>query len=67
MKQGQGKKTEAIKGTCDTCTRPTHSKGACPGKKVECYGCGQMGHFKGSKICKGKTEEKTKKKKDKSN
>merc|ERR1712059_56847 len=64
---GQGKKTEAIRGTCDTCTRLTHGKGACPGKKVECYGCGQMGHFKGSKICKGKSEEKKKKKnKDKS-
>merc|ERR1712059_238446 len=61
LKQDQGKKIEATKGTCDMCTRPTHGKGACLGKKVECYGCRQMLHFKGSKICKGKTEEKKKK------
>ena len=62
LKQGQGKKTEAIKSTCDTCTRPTHGKGACPGKKVECYGCGQMGHFKGSNMQRknGGEEEKEK-------
>merc|ERR1712059_195595 len=63
LKQSQGKKTEAIRSTCNTCTRPTHGKGACPGKKVECYGCGQMGHFEGSKMCRRKTEEKKKKKK----
>ena len=27
-------KTEAAKGTCSTCTRPTHGKGVCLGKKV---------------------------------
>ena len=40
--------------SCSTCTRPTHSKGICPGKKVECYSCGLTGHFKGSTVCKGK-------------
>ena len=33
---------------CNTCTRPTHGKGICPGEKVECHSCGLTGHFKGS-------------------
>ena len=41
-------------GACKTCTRPTHGEGECPGKKVECFSCGLVGHFKGSAACKGK-------------
>ena len=40
--------------SCNTCTRPTHGKVACPGKKVICYGCRLTGHFRGSKACKAK-------------
>ena len=40
--------------SCSTCTRPTHSKVVCPGKKVECYSCGLTGHFRGSTACKRK-------------
>ena len=67
LKQVEVKKTGgAAKSTCSTCTRPTHGKGVCLGKKVECYSCGLAGHFKGSTVCKGKPEEK-KKKKEKAN
>ena len=67
LKQVEVKKKEGTtKSTCSMCTRPTHAKGVCLGKKVECYGCGLVGHFKGSMACKGKPEEK-KKKKDKAN
>ena len=45
LKQVEGKKTEAAKSTCKTCTRPTDGKGVCLGKKLECYGCGLVGHF----------------------
>ena len=41
-------------GLCHTCTRPNHGKGECPGRRVECFACGQMGHFRGSTACKGK-------------
>ena len=41
-------------GFCQTCTRPTHASGECPGKRVECFTCGLVGHFKGSAVCKGK-------------
>ena len=41
-------------GSCRTCTRPTHADGECPGRKVECYTCGLVGHFKGSAACKKK-------------
>ena len=41
-------------GSCQTCTRPTHGEEDCPGKKVECFTCGLVGHFKGSAACKGK-------------
>ena len=36
-------------GSCLTCTRPTHTEGECPGKKVECFTCGLVRHFKGFK------------------
>ena len=50
-------------GSCLTCTRPTHTEGECPGKKVECFTCGLVGHFKGSAACKGKKAAGGKKKK----
>ena len=50
-------------GSCQTCTRPTHAEGYCPGKKVECFMCGLVGHFKGSAACKGKKPAGGKKKK----
>ena len=50
-------------GSCQTCTRPTHAEGECPGKKVECFSCGLMGHFKGSAACKKKKPAGGKKKK----
>jgi hypothetical protein len=40
--------------SCQTCTRPTHASGECPGKKVECFACGLLGHFRGGAVCKGK-------------
>ena len=43
-------------GSCPTCTRPTHGKGECPGRRLECFACGQMGHFKGAAVCKGKSK-----------
>ena len=51
-------------GLCYTCTRPTHGKGECPGRKLECYACGQMGHFRGSAACKGKSKGGKMKKKE---
>ena len=55
-------------GSCCTCTRPTHASGECPGKKVECFTCGLLGHFRGSAVCNGKkAAEKKKKKIEKSN
>ena len=39
---------------CQTCTRSTHAGGECPGKKVECFSCGLLGHFRGAAVCKGK-------------
>ena len=30
------------KGSCRTCTRPTHGEGECPGRKVECFTCGWL-------------------------
>ena len=56
-------------GSCQTCTRPTHAEGECPGKKVECFSCGLMGHFKGSAACKKKKPAggKKEKKKEKAN
>ena len=41
----------------NTCTRQTHGRMGCPGKKVRCYDCGLRGHVRGSMAC---TEEKTK-------
>ena len=49
--------------SCNTCitSRQTHGKAVCPGKKVECYGCRLMGHFRGFMACKKKpAEEKAK-------
>ena len=43
--------------SCNTCTRPTHGKAACPGKTVRCYSCGLTGHFRGSKACRAKQAE----------
>ena len=56
-------------GSCQTCTMPTHAEGECPGKKVECFSCGLMGHFKGSAACKKKKPAggKKEKKKEKAN
>ena len=51
-------------GSCQTCTRPTHGKGACPGKQRECFTCGLMGHFKGSAVCRGKKPADAKKTKN---
>ena len=51
------------KGSCRTCTRPTHGKGDCPGRKVECFTCGVLGHFKGSVACSKKKAAGSKKKK----
>ena len=51
--------------TCQTCTRPTHEKGECPGKKMECFACGLVGHFRGSAVCNGKKAAGKKKKKKK--
>ena len=49
--------------SCQTCTRPTHGPGECPGKRVECFDCGLLGHFKGSAVCKKKKNLKGGKKK----
>ena len=46
------KKNKVVKVDCDTCTFPTHSEGACPAKEFECFGCGETGHFSGSKAYK---------------
>ena len=57
-------------GACQTCTRPTHGDAECPGKKVECFTCGLVGHFKGSAACKGKGKKPSggkKKKKERAN
>ena len=57
-----GKQTDA--NICNTFTRrPTggaHNKGACPGKKVECYSCRLMGHLKGAIACKERSARKQK-------
>ena len=52
------------KGSCRTCTRPTHGEGDCPGRKVECFTCGVVGHFKGSAACSKKKAAGGKKKKE---
>ena len=49
-------------GLCQTCTRPTHANGECPGKKRECFTCGLLGHFRGSAACQGKKAAGRKKK-----
>ena len=43
--------------SCRTSTRPTHEKGKCPGKKVDCYACGQTDHFKGSAACEAQRQK----------
>ena len=46
------KEEERVESDCKTCSRPTHEVGKCKGRKVKCYACGKMGHFKGSAACK---------------
>ena len=60
----QAKEKSTRKLVCRTYTRPTHEEGKCHDKKVECYACAQMGHFKGSSAC-NITEKKDKNKKKK--
>jgi len=55
----QSKNIRKQRSTCKTCTRATHDTGKCPGKKVECYGCGQYSHFKGSAACRAQGKDKT--------
>lgn len=40
--------------TCKTCSSKTCRGGkACQARHLKCFSCGQKGHFKGSKACKG--------------
>ena len=43
---------EKVEKDCKAYTRPTHGVGKCNGRKVKCYACDKMGHFKGSAACK---------------
>ena len=55
--QREFRRTGAERGlahSCNTCTRPTHRKAACPGKTVRCYSCVLTGHFRGFKACRAK-------------
>ena len=63
VKRLQTAKTNTA-GSCQTCTRPTHGEGDCPGKQRECFTCGVVGHFKGSAVCKGKKPGVAKRKKN---
>ena len=47
-------KPKTSTGHCQTCTRPTHAKGECLGKKLKCFDCGKTGHFQGSVACQKK-------------
>ena len=54
-------KTSTSAANCQTCTRPTHGEGECPGKKFEFFDCGKVGHFKGSAACQKKKAKNKKK------
>ena len=55
-----GSKADKVK-SCNTCTRPSHPPGKCPGLDKECFECKVTGHFKGSSACKKKKKTKTEK------
>ena len=57
--------SESSSSSCWTCTRATHADGKCPGRKLECFTCGLLGHLKGSAACNRKKKAGGKKKKEK--
>ena len=65
--QSDSRRKSSSSGSCRTCTRPMHADGECPGRKVECFTCGLLGHFKGSAVCKKKKGTGGKKRKEKAN
>ena len=46
---------------CKTCSRPTHGKGECPARNLECFDCGKMGQIRGAEMCKKRKSSKQRK------
>ena len=52
-------KKRSLKIYHNTCTSPTHAEGKCPATELDCFDCGKVGHFSGSKACKKNKEFKS--------